>query len=821
MTHDECERLLAVYGDLAAAARERVDRHLASCQACARAAAAYRAMDADLRALSDPRPSPRLAPALRALAVGAMERERPTAPSRWVQVAEYGMLAVLLAVAWLVIRGGSGGALRGILPAAGGPTATPSPLPTPTLSTPGPGVAALLAAAPAPGESVEVDAYYSALGASSVLRGGPAPVPGTVACPSWADILADQPVLPVLSVLNGRRSNPLPHDGAWLLAALPEQTEPGTQAAPDLPHHARLRGRLGDPAFAHCPNAARILVVEEVVHVYTEEHPQPAPFALPADYATWPRHEDARHGYTLPYPPGWAARQDDDGTLRLSHPAFPAHAIVVRVHEGETHHDQYDPASRPPLLDAESMGVYSQGLAFGEGAVPDSQGLAGYVVSERRGDDEQTGRLSTAVLFSAHGRTHELALYYPTGFSARQEPLTAYSAMVEGFRLHVPPKPTAAPPLRVELGEGPFLSEEEALAAVRERDGQDVEQVAGALLSEADARRMAEACATFFGHPDGVWVLTVRGEYEGARRTLRLFLDAETGEQLCGEEVAPFATPAATGPDVVLREPSPAVTATPAPAPPAAAPRQPLQQPMVAWVGPMETHADAQIGSALDYPAGWHLQAEEAGAAVLTSFVPEEGRGGVPAGQVKIDLLPDKPSEGRTLEALVAEARSPGDLYREDWVLAGGVPAVRVQRRAEAAGGEVALLLAVIDGRGLRLTGYGDLAAFDAVAGTLRPIGVDLPPPSPPALSTRDVIAAADDGETFTYPVGAEFTVIIDDGLYLQGGPDWAALDVLEPLGVSTEVEPPLRGARLQAARPGVCTLRTADWLVLIRVVEP
>jgi heat shock protein HslJ/Tol biopolymer transport system component len=95
-----------------------------------------------------------------------------------------------------------------------------------------------------------------------------------------------------------------------------------------------------------------------------------------------------------------------------------------------------------------------------------------------------------------------------------------------------------APPINQELGPGPFLSEAEVLALVGERDGQDVEVLDAALLSEASARQQADACNTFTGHPDGVWLLTVRGTYEGAVRTLNLFLDAITGEQLCGEEIS-------------------------------------------------------------------------------------------------------------------------------------------------------------------------------------------------------------------------------------------------------------------------------------------
>jgi hypothetical protein len=112
--------------------------------------------------------------------------------------------------------------------------------------------------------------------------------------------------------------------------------------------------------------------------------------------------------------------------------------------------------------------------------------------------------------------------------------------MVEGFRLSSAPGPTPTPPIKDTLGPGPFLSEAEALARVRQRDGQDVELWDAALLSEASARQQAAVCSSFFGHPDGVWLLTVRGTYEGMTRTLDLFLDAATGEQLCGEEIAPF-----------------------------------------------------------------------------------------------------------------------------------------------------------------------------------------------------------------------------------------------------------------------------------------
>lgn len=122
------------------------------------------------------------------------------------------------------------------------------------------------------------------------------------------------------------------------------------------------------------------------------------------------------------------------------------------------------------------------------------------------------------------------------------------------------------------------------------------------------------------------------------------------------------------------------------------------------------TYTDAEIGYAFDYPADWHLEAEPGWSVILTSE------------QAKIDLLPDKPFESKTLDEMVAESRSAGVeiLCEERWELAGGVPAVRMQVADEL--GEHAVLLVVINGRSLSLVGYFDTRTFDAIARTLRPI---------------------------------------------------------------------------------------------------
>lgn len=456
-------------------------------------------------------------------------------------------------------------------------TPTPSPPPTPTPSTPGPGVADLLANPPAPGQSGELDAYFS--GAEAPLlpsRGGPAPLPDRVSCPTVYDAaLTDRPFQAILFLLNGSSSNALPDDALWLIATVLEAAKPGVRIVPQLPYHARLHGHLGDPAFSNCQHAERIFVLEEVVEVYQEKPSEsmPALLRLPAGYAEWPRYRNADFGFSLPHPPDWRAETLKEPNTLLSvalrAPQWPEYPVVVRVRSDETWYDQYAPASAPPLLQGEGFGVFQQGWVFQEEAK--GSGLDGYRVDRRPAPGER----EVSLLFSAQGRTYELALRYPTGFEAPQPLLTAYSAIVEGFQLDTLPGPTPTPPVKQTLGDGPFLTQQQVEVRVRERAGGEIEVLDGQLVSEAEARRLPGPCATFMGHPDGVWLLAVRGNYEGATRTLRLFLDAATGEQLCGEEIHPEATPQPTmAPGVTLPRPSPA-------SPPRSAAPQPTMPPGV------------------------------------------------------------------------------------------------------------------------------------------------------------------------------------------------------------------------------------------------
>ena len=401
-----------------------------------------------------------------------------------------------------------------------------------------PGVAGVLADRPAAGQSVEIDAYFDGAGAPSLLDMRAPSLPDQVVCPDfWGDNLTDRPYPAVLQYLSTMTGNALPDDAPWLIAATPAQTRPGATDFPALPYHARLRGHFDDPAFAQCVHADRIFVVEAVVQVYEQDLPDPSIYqsSVPADYASWPRYADTSYGFSLAYPPGWQIERRDDRTVAFYGPLWPGNPITVSVHAGETHLDQYDPAHMPPLLQGnDAFGVYAQS-SWGSGpSYIAVQGLDGYQV-ERDSTGAETRNI--AVLFSGGDNTYEIALDYPTGFAAAPELLKDYTAMVKGFRLDVLPGPSPTPPVKSALGAGPFLTQWRALDRAQRPESGALALIAAQLVPEAGARAQADACSTFEKHPEGVWVLTVHGQFEGEPRTLRLFVDAVNGEQLCGEQI--------------------------------------------------------------------------------------------------------------------------------------------------------------------------------------------------------------------------------------------------------------------------------------------
>jgi len=310
------------------------------------------------------------------------------------------------------------------------PAATKTAVFTPT--APSTDIADLLQNRPESGVTIEIDAFFS--GVNPAIIPTPEEVREGPSCPAFPTnhVLADEPMLPWLYVVNSMRSNYLQETMPWLLAVDPDDNNFGT---PMLPYYGRIRGHLDDPAFANCQYADRMFVVEEVVAVYAEEPPDKAGWLqVPADFAEWPRHVDAVQGFDVAYPPDWTVEPfAEDAVLEaiiIRSPEKSDHPVIIRVHDGETHPDQYVPATEPPLLKGAGMSRFEQSGILEEW--PESQNLPGFVIERETGPDED----HKAVLFNGNGRTYEITLTYPTGFYASQKLLNEFTAIVQSFRLH-------------------------------------------------------------------------------------------------------------------------------------------------------------------------------------------------------------------------------------------------------------------------------------------------------------------------------------------------------------------------------------------------
>ncbi len=420
---------------------------------------------------------------------------------------------------------------------------------TATPSGHNPGVREILQSLPPPGQSFEVEGYFQ--------RGDNVPLPGWGSkglepCPRrWTGALTDQPYPIVLTILNETRSNAPSPNSPYLLPVRLNQERQRIPA--DLPYHARLRGHLGDAAMASCEDAARIIVIEEVKAVYEQDSPPlELQRCLPADFAAWNSYHDETMGYTIRYPNTWQRESLQEPNmvagLKLVAPEHSDFPMYLRINEGETHYDQYS-RDIPARLLGNGWGIFQQGN-FPEDKLQ-TQHLAGHFVNRTENDETATD----AVLFNAYGRTYELSWSFPLGLQASQELLTNFTAIVETFRFDDMPGPTPTAPIKTQLGKGPFLSEQEAFAKIPDKR---MIFLKAELMSERAARQRADACNTFMGHPDGVWVLTAQRK----KRVFLEYIDAVTGEFLCGEQII---TEATTPLPLPPGAPTPAPTRTPMP----------------------------------------------------------------------------------------------------------------------------------------------------------------------------------------------------------------------------------------------------------------
>ncbi len=141
-----------------------------------------------------------------------------------------------------------------------------------------------------------------------------------------------------------------------------------------------------------------------------------------------------------------------------------------------------------------------------------------------------------------------------------------------------------------------------------------------------------------------------------------------------------------------------------------------------------ETYTDSVLGFAVDYPAGWRVEARPGELIQIFSPVPPDytppprSQGeGFPADQTKFEFIPQHPGDPRSIEQVVADMQANQDTpsgavaSAQQITLPGGISGWRVEMES----GIVSLILDV-NGRILYASGYGDVSRFDEVMNTLR-----------------------------------------------------------------------------------------------------
>jgi len=452
-------------------------------------------------------------------------------------------------------RATTGPAERGALPAAQGtPIKASRGEATPDLRGQRPAgpepvyrtdVADLLAEPPAPGKQVDIDAYYGGAYGYVIFALGHVREEQRSRCPSRRTApLTDRPFpLFLVGLPSGVEANALPEGAAWLVAAEPPPAATPARgqgpfalpAQPEFPYHARFRGHLGDPRFAHCADAERILVVDEVVGVYeptfdTVWRQSVRHSSLAIRGTPMPRVEDIALDLSLAHPEGWRVERADRMTFLVRSPEWPDWPVVVRVSDGVTGEWRIEPVFQRAgwRLDTPRLvGRFQTDCAAG------------------------SGERCHAAYFKGNGRTYELMLRYPIGFEAPQDLISGFGAMIDRLGIHGMPTRTPTPPVQTALDGEPYWTREQVEEQARGMlDYGPWRFDSVRLVPEAEARQL-NLCyidGLFEGgdpdrhdtraHPDGVWIVRQIGNYAGQPAVYNTYLGATDGYHLCTADEA-------------------------------------------------------------------------------------------------------------------------------------------------------------------------------------------------------------------------------------------------------------------------------------------
>ena len=397
---------------------------------------------------------------------------------------------------------------------------------TPT-ATPSTGdVAALLADPPAPMAPVELDAYH---GDGYVSWPGRDRAESVSGCPSVnTSPLTDQALWLTLSFGGHSAANPVPAGAPWLIAAVPAST----RLSSPLPLFGHLRGHLGDPAYAHCPDADRVFTVEEIVATYAEKKPTGRPTE---DLAAWRQYHDALGRFSLAYPHEWDLAVLAADRLQLQAPASLAGPVTVSVVRG-----RHSPTAAPGSSAAQTVpDAFHQRppMPFATPNVPPLVGDVRYCA----------GRIIDGcieVVFAHDGSEYVLRHQYGVGFLARQESVWTFETMAHAFQIHRRATVTPTPTPSAQLGAAAYWSADRAARRALDMIPHGPWSVTDTrLVSEAEALEL-DLCDTRRADPDYMWytwprgvrIIELSGVFDGRDAVFYTYLNAETGDHICTAE---------------------------------------------------------------------------------------------------------------------------------------------------------------------------------------------------------------------------------------------------------------------------------------------
>jgi len=212
---------------------------------------------------------------------------------------------------------------------------------------------------------------------------------------------------------------------------IPAYPAPADSAArPHNPvYHMRVRGHLGDAYVAHCAQASRIFVIDEVVKAYEQFAPHYGIMGgtkAPADYKQWTRYAARVQGVSFPTRADWKIMEGADPTavdaLDIQLPQKLAYPITVRIYNG---------APTKEVLKGNG-GPFEYAMLLRQVDLPDTKDLGTpYEVL----NDIDAHTASCSVFFTKNDKTYEIALAYPVGFYADPDLMETYIGIVAGFQI--------------------------------------------------------------------------------------------------------------------------------------------------------------------------------------------------------------------------------------------------------------------------------------------------------------------------------------------------------------------------------------------------